>query len=69
MSMFARHICDYEVTGMFNKVDGEQVVIKRICHNVSKREAATRMKRYVQLTYADSLDVRRPIRVNVKLPH
>ena len=48
MSMFARHICDYEVTGMFNKVDGEQVVTKRICHNVSKREAAARMKRYVQ---------------------
>ncbi|MCO6541531.1 MAG: hypothetical protein J6573_04395 [Lactobacillus sp.] len=64
-----RRLCDYEVVGIFNMVSGEQVVTKRICHNVSKREAAAHMKQFVQTNYHDTLDLHRPIKVAVKSIH
>ncbi|NVY96018.1 hypothetical protein HU830_02285 [Lactobacillus sp. DCY120] len=69
MKLFKSQIQDYEVVGMFNKITGEQVTTSRICHNVSKKEATQRMKSYVQTTYADTLDLHRPIKINVKASH
>lgn len=69
MFVFNRQVCDYEVVCMFNTVNGERVVAKRVCHNVSRREAIQRMKNWVQTNYSDNLDVHQPIKVNVKVNH
>ncbi|UQS82388.1 hypothetical protein MOO45_01490 [Bombilactobacillus folatiphilus] len=66
MLFFDRQVCDYEVIGKFNKIGGEQVVTKRVCHNVSRREAIQRMRLWVQAQYSDSLDVHHPIKINAK---
>ncbi|NUG66821.1 hypothetical protein GYU96_02980 [Lactobacillus mellis] len=51
---------------MCKMISGEQVIVKRICHNVSKREAAEHMKQIIQDRYHESLDLNRPIKVVVK---
>ncbi|MBA1434160.1 hypothetical protein [Bombilactobacillus bombi] len=66
MLFTGRRVCDYEVVGMFSSISGEQVVTKRVCHNVSKREAAAHMKQLVQTNYRDTLDLQQPIKVAVK---
>lgn len=64
--LIGRRVCDYEVVVMCKMISGEQVIVKRICHNVSKREAAEHMKQIIQDRYHESLDLNRPIKVVVK---
>lgn len=67
MLFFDRCPRDYEVTGEFNDVSGKRIVTKRVCHNVSKREATQRMRDYVKNEYNDSIDVYHPIKINTKV--
>lgn len=58
---------DYEVTCSFRNIEGKQIVKKRICHNVSKREAKEGMKHYIFRSYSDSLDIHKPIKIDTKV--
>lgn len=64
--LMARRVCDYEVIVICKMISGEQVIVKRICHNVSKREATEHMKQVVQDRYHETLDLKRPIKIVVK---
>lgn len=64
--LMGRRVCDYEVIVICRMISGEQVIVKRICHNVSKREATEHMKQVVQDRYHETLDLKRPIKIVVK---
>ncbi|UQS83966.1 hypothetical protein [Bombilactobacillus thymidiniphilus] len=69
MLFFGRPVSDYEVIGIFTKISGERVTTKRVCHNVSRREAVLKMKQWVQNEYSETLDIHRPIKINAKNTH
>ncbi|MFD1671662.1 hypothetical protein ACFQ5M_06125 [Agrilactobacillus yilanensis] len=60
---------DYEVTGCFKNNLGKAVSEKRICHNVSKKEAKMQMKVHLLRAYCESIDLNAPVRIDVEPAH
>lgn len=60
---------DYEVTCVFKDTAGQKVTKKRVCHNVSRREAKMGMKHYIFRSYSNSMDIHHPVKIDTKLAH
>ena len=67
MMLFFGNHGDYEVTCNFLSKEGQTIAKKRICHNVSKKEARDGMRDYVTNRFSDIIDVAHPIKVVAKL--
>lgn len=66
MMLFFGNHGDYEVTCNFLNKEGQAMAKKRICHNVSKKEARDGMRDYVTNRFSDIIDVAHPIKVVAK---
>ncbi|GKQ42185.1 hypothetical protein RD055328_01080 [Companilactobacillus sp. RD055328] len=60
---------DYEVTCVFKDNSGQKITKKRVCHNVSRREAKEGMKHYIFRSYSNSMDVRQSLKIETKATH
>ena len=67
MMLFFGNHGDYEVTCNFLSKEGQTIAEKRVCHNVSKKEARDGMRDYVTNRFSDIIDVAHPIKVVAKL--
>ncbi|MGR3741327.1 hypothetical protein [Companilactobacillus sp. DQM5] len=67
--LFFGNARDYEVTCIFKNIEGQEITKKRICHNVSRREAREGMKHYIFRSYSDSMDIHKPIKIDTKPAH
>lgn len=63
--LFAPSTHDYEVTGFFKNNLGKPVSEKRICHNMSKKEAKMQMKVHLLRAYCESIDLNTPVKIDV----
>ncbi|MFC6322879.1 hypothetical protein [Companilactobacillus baiquanensis] len=66
MMLFFGNHGDYEVTCKFLNKEGQRIAKKRVCHNVSKKEARDGMRDYITNRFSDTIDVAQPIRVIAK---
>ncbi|MCD2255362.1 hypothetical protein ACNAN0_09435 [Agrilactobacillus fermenti] len=64
--LFGERIQDYEVTGLFKNNLGKAIAEKRICHNMSKKEAKMQMRVHLLRAYSESIDLNAPVRINVE---
>lgn len=64
--LFLSGIRDYEVIGVFEDNNGQRVIKKRICHNVSRREAKNAMKKYIVSSFSSTLNIHKPIKIDTK---
>jgi hypothetical protein len=46
--------------------EGQRIAKKRVCHNVSKKEARDGMRDYITNRFSDTIDVAQPIRIVAK---
>lgn len=67
--LFAQMAQDYEVTGLFKNTLGKSVSEKRICHNMSKKEAKMQMRIHLLRAYSESIDLNTPVQINVHPAH
>lgn len=64
--LFLSSIRDYEVIGIFEDNTGKRVIKRRICHNVSRREAKSAMKKYIVSSFSNTLNINKPIKIDTK---
>lgn len=63
--LFKQSTHDYEVTGFFKNNLGKPVSERRICHNMSKKEAKMQMKVHLLRAYSETIDLNAPVKINV----
>lgn len=63
--LFAQRATDYEVVGLFRNNLGQPVAEKRICHNMSKKEAKMQMKVHLLRAYSETIDLDSPVQIDV----
>ena len=65
MLLLHNHVSDYHVEGTFESAAGQAVCERRVCHNMTKREAKMEMRLHLLQTYADTMNLERPIKIKV----
>ncbi|WP_099974422.1 MULTISPECIES: hypothetical protein [Lactobacillaceae] len=63
MLFFGNDNGDYEVTCQFHSKSGQSIAKKRVCHNVSKKEAREGMMSYITRTFSETIDCTAPIKI------
>ncbi|WP_057769810.1 hypothetical protein [Lactobacillus selangorensis] len=64
--LFVNRTQDFHVMGICYDHAGHQIAEKRVCHNMSKREAKKDMQQHLLKTYSNSINLDSPIKVKVK---